>query len=141
MSDIRVGPEGARGPRGERGERGERGKTGPAGPAGSTGPIGPTGPAGLAPVIAAASVNLDGTFVAQKGFTGSAHPSTGVYTFALANPPINTNNLAVVATLGGNASGEIVWLGNGFAPITIQTFDGANALADRLFTIVVYDLS
>lgn len=138
------GERGKRGERGERGERGHEGPTGPTGPSGTTGSTGPTGPTGpsVAPVIAAAVVNSNGVFISEQGFTGITHtPGSGVYVLTLANPPLSSNDLAVVVTQANILAGQVSYLAPAANQVEVHTFDAAGLAADRIFTVIVHDLS
>jgi hypothetical protein len=161
MTDIRfpvTDEDEERGKRGKRGKRGHHGPTGPTGPTGAsgtstntgaTGPFGPTGstgstgPAGtgLVPVIAAATVDSTGVYLAQKGFTGGiGHPSAGVYVLTLATtPPLLADVVPVVTQSDGTAGMTSIALiaANQFS---VHTFDAAGTPTDRDFKIVVCDV-
>jgi hypothetical protein len=92
-------------------------------------------------VIAIAVVNSTGDFIGQQGFTGIAHvPGSGVYTLATSNLPTILNNTAVVITQAGLVDGSSTWL---ILPgqVIVRTFDQAGTLVDRIFTVVVYDMT
>jgi hypothetical protein len=160
MADIKIpfsdganGPCGERGERGERGKRGHRGHDGETGPTGATGPTGsigttgstggtgPTGTTGFPPIIAAATVNVGGTFASQTGFASLTHPSTGQYNFQLTNPPVVQANTVVIGMIiSGGIAGQITatLVAGGF---NMFTYDPAGVLADRFFAVAVYDLT
>ena len=152
MADAKLELGGARGPEGPRGDRGHRGHDGSTGPTGSSGATGATGaagstgttgPAGAAPVIASAAVNSNGVFLAEQGFSGGiTHaPGSGVYVLTLANPPLSSNDLAIVITQANVAAGMSTYLTLSASSIQVNTFDATGTAADRIFTVVVYDLS
>jgi hypothetical protein len=86
-------------------------------------------------------VNADGTFLSQFGFASLAHPVAGQYDLQLTNPPAVANNTIPVATiLAGSAGGQITFilLIGGFE---ILTYNAAGVQTDRIFSIVVFDLT
>lgn len=127
-------------------ERGKRGPTGPTGPsgAGATGPTGPTGST-VPPILAAAIVNSDGTYITQTGFTGAiGTPATGQYQLTLENPPPSppgSNALLVLITIAGSAGGQNSYLFDSDSVVHAYTFDAAGAAANKIFSITVFDLS
>lgn len=154
MSDIKIVDEWkeGKGPRGERGERGHRGhdghdgddgSTGPTGSTGltgSTGATGPTGPASFPPIIAAANVNLNGTFGSQTGFTVIAHPSAGHYRLTFANPTFPDINTITLVALSNALGSQISFINNiGSGIVDVFTFNAAGVATDSDFSIVVYE--
>ena len=94
------------------------------------------------PLIAAALVEDDGTFISQRGFTGIVHvPASGLYVLTLANPPADLNNLVVEVTQGGTVAGQEAASFGLPDLINVRTFDAAGVLTDRIFMITVYDLT
>jgi len=158
MSDVKVGPVGSsdnddvhrrHGPTGPIGPTGPTGSgsTGPTGSTGSTGPTGTTGPSGSAPfptLIAAASV-INGAYLKQTGFAGVIdHPSTGEWHLHLASPPADITNIVVAPGVMSPAGvlGQVDWYFGAVDVIVIYTAtNNTGALADRDFSVVVYDLT
>jgi hypothetical protein len=86
-------------------------------------------------------VNVNGTFLSQAGFASLTHPAVGQYSFQLTNPPIVFNNTIPVATiLSGSAGGQITFIltVGGF---DIITYNAAGVQTDRLFSVIVFDLT
>jgi hypothetical protein len=93
-------------------------------------------------VIAAANVNSDGVFFGNpQGFSGSTHPATGQYTVTLTSPPANPNNILPLIQLGGFVGGQNSYLITTPGTIDVFTFDATGVAADRIFGIVVLDLT
>lgn len=137
------GPTGSTGSTGPSGETGS-GSTGPTGAtgSGSTGPTGPSGQAGVAPVIAAAQVDSVGAFNSNRGFLAISHVvGTGVYDLTLASPPVNFNNLVAEVTQINGASGQETIVLSIPNHVIVNTFNAAGVPTDRVFMVVVYDLT
>jgi hypothetical protein len=86
-------------------------------------------------------VNSDGTFLSQSGFASITHPAVGQYSLVLTNPPLVPNNTIPVATiLAGSSGGQITFILilNGF---DIITYNAAGVQTDRLFSVVVFDVT
>lgn len=133
-----------RGGRGRRGHRGHRGHDGATGP---TGPTGLTGPTSFPPIVAAANINSDGTFIEQTGFASVSRPLVGQYVLTLSAPllPIpGDNGLVIQLTLSNSVGGQISYL---FDPpasagiIRVFTFDGAGVPTNKIFSITVINLA
>lgn len=93
------------------------------------------------PAIAAGLVNSDGTFLSQSGFASLTHPGAGQYSFLLTSPPVNVNDTIPVATiLNASVAGQITFVltVGGF---DVVTYNASGVATDRLFSIVVYDLT
>lgn len=115
-----------RGKRGKRGHRGERGETGP-----------PAFP----PILAAGIVNSDGTFLSSTGFASLSNPAVGQYTFGLTAPPALADNQVVVATiLAGSGGGQVTFI-NFPGGFDVITYDATGTQENKLFSVVVFDLS
>ena len=134
-----MGPAGPTGPAGGPTGPTGLGATGPTGPTG-LGTTGPTGPGTFPGLIAAATVNSTGTFVAQTGFSASTHPATGQYTLTMITTPVSLINIIPTAMVAGGAGGQISYLFTAPNVIDIFTFNALGVAADIVFSIVVFDL-
>jgi hypothetical protein len=86
-------------------------------------------------------VNADGTFLSQFGFASLTHPATGEYSFLLTNPPAVTNNtIPTMTILSGGAGGQITFILT-IGGLDVITYNAAGVQTDRLFSVVVYDLT
>jgi hypothetical protein len=136
---------GATGPTGAIGATGS-GATGPTGAAGSatatgaTGPTGATGSSPFPPLIAAANVGENGTFVSQTGFSSIAFISSGVYQLTLANPPGSFDDLVVTVSLNGPNGAAATFVFISASVIQVETTQSGSP-NNEAFSIVVYSLA
>jgi hypothetical protein len=98
------------------------------------------------PVVGAANVNSNGTFIEQTGFSSSSHPAVGQYVLTLTTPPPplpGNNALVVLITPVGLVGRQVSYL---FDPpsdsgiIRVFTFDAAGVPLDDVFSIAVLSL-
>ena len=136
---------GATGPTGATGATGS-GLTGPTGAAGSatatgaTGPTGATGSSLFPPLIAAANVAENATFVSQTGFSNIAFISSGVYQLTLANPPGSFDDLVVTVSLNGPNGAAATFVFISASVIQVETTQSGSP-NNEAYSIVVYSLA
>lgn len=130
---------------GERGKRGPRGHDGDPGATGPTGPTGSSAPAELAPLVAAARVNVDDPpsifFQSMVGFVNPpVRVGMGVYELTLADPVPDEGQVVVDATPFTSVRIADVFGVVAGPPtvITLRLFDLAGVFADGSFAIVVH---
>ena len=89
-------------------------------------------------VIAAASVNSIGTYIAQIGFTGAiGTPSTGQYQLTMADPPLSTAFLVLSITVSFAGGGQATYDFDSNDVVHVYTFDGSGSASDRFFSISI----
>lgn len=95
-------------------------------------------------LIAAARIDVAGTFVIQHGFVpGSVvHvPGSGVYSFQLADLPKNILDVIYNVALVGGPAGMIAATSSAPNNVEVRTWNAAGALFDRSFMITAFNLS
>jgi len=93
--------------------------------------------------VAAATVNSNGTYIEQSGFTGSiGTPGTGEYQLTMENPPISgPNGIVVQITVGGLVGGQSSYLFDSNSVVHVHTFDSGGVAAVRVFSISMFSLT
>jgi hypothetical protein len=86
-------------------------------------------------------VNADGTFFSQFGFASLTHPTTGQYNLQLTNPPADLNNVIPVALLLGASSGGQITFILATGGFHMLTYTATGVQIDRIFSVVVFDLT
>jgi hypothetical protein len=91
--------------------------------------------------VAIANVALGGSFIGDTvGFSSVTHDGTGLYTLTLTDTPGSLSNIIAVVTLrSGNAPMAATYSMGAPNLIHVDIFDATGTLADRDFSVVVYN--